>query len=288
MPRPAQLDSTAIMRINEGRQMKVLAELADEHEHIAPAMGGGTVAFMQGTHWLCGAIGCNIDSPLTLEGARHIYEYVDSRGGRPRIDLTDQAGKDAFKVVARVGLQLEHAERVLARDLAQPIEMPDVPGLTIERLDITDQDALDRHARFTIGGFTPPGQAMSEGEVESAKRAQRHPRSRGFSAFIDGQFAATCGMEVISIAPFPGDELVLVASLWGAVVGEQFRRRGLQQALIAQRLKQGVAEGCTVAVIECEPGIPTERNSTRAGFGLAYTRLAFKAPASEGSPEQIG
>lgn len=266
--------------------MAVIAELADEHEPIPAQEGGGTVAFMSGTPWLCGAIGCNLDSPLTPQGARRVYEYVASRGGRPRIDLTDQSGRAAFKAVAQAGLVLDHAERVLARDLATPIQTPQLPDLVIERLNTQDSADVQRHARHTIAGFTAPGQPMSEGEVESAVRAQLHERSRGFWVLIDGQPAGTCGMEVVSIAPTPDAAPVRVASLWGAVVAEPFRRRGIQQALIAHRLRQGVAEGCALAVIECEPGIPTERNARRMGFLPAYTRLSFKAPADQGSPDR--
>ena len=288
MPPLAQLDSTAIMRMNELRQMAVLAELADENERIPPEMGGGVVAFKRGTDWLCGAIGCNVDDQLTPRGARHVRDYVASRGGRPRIDLTDQAGKAAFRVVGEAGFQLEHTERVLACDLDQEIHAPRVPGMEIRRLDKADVEGNQRHARFTIAGFTEPGQPISESEVESATRAQGHERSRGFWAFIDGELVGTCGMEVIDIEPARGAKPVRLASLWGAVVAEPFRRRGIQQALIAQRLKQGVAEGCVVAVIECDPGIPTERNAGRLGFSLAYTRLAFKAPTDAGSPARGG
>lgn len=273
------IDSTTIMRLNEQRQMRVLAELADEHEPVPSHLGGGTVAFMKGAHWLCGAIGCGLDHPLTDEGARFVCEYVAGRGGRPRIDLTDQSGKAAFQAVAAGGLVLDHAERVLSRDLAPPVEMSRVAGLTLEPLDPSNAGDLRRHVEHTVRGFMEPGVEPTEGELEAAARSQAHPRSRGFFAFVDGELAGTCGMEVVAIEPAPGERPVSVASLWGAVVGQPFRRRGVQQALIAHRLRQGQREGCTLAVIECEPGIPTERNAARLGFQLAYTRLAFKAPA---------
>ncbi|MFI4915816.1 MAG: GNAT family N-acetyltransferase [Phycisphaerales bacterium JB060] len=273
------IDATTIMRLNEQRQMRVLAELADEHESVPSHFGGGTVAFMKGTHWLCGAIGCGLDQPLTDKGVRFVCEYVAGRGGRPRIDLTDQSGKAAFQAMAAGGLVLDHAERVLSRDLAQPIDMPRVAGITLERLDPSNAGDLRRHVEHTIRGFMESGGEPTEGELEAAARSQVHPRSRGYFAFVDGKLAGTCGMEVVAIEPAPGEHPVRIASLWGAVVGHSFRRRGVQQALIAHRLRQGQQEGCTLAVIECEPGIPTERNAARLGFQLAYTRLGFKAPA---------
>lgn len=281
---PPELDSTAIMRINERRQMLVLAELADEHERIPADLGGGVVAFKQGVRWLCGAIGCGIDAPLTPDGARYIVDYVASRGGRPRIDLTDESGADAYKAAADSGLVLDETERVLSRSLSESVEMPEVDGLTLEQLDTEDQTQLRSHAEHTTRGFAPADTEPSAGEFEATIHSLTHPRSRGFLAYIDGQLAGTCGMEVITVEPSVGVGPVKVASLWGAVVGEGFRRRGIQQALIARRLLQGQAEGCSAAVIECKPGIPTERNAGRLGFSLAYTRLAFKAPDAEVGP----
>jgi len=270
------------MRINERRQMAVLAELADEHEVLPEAMGGGVVAFMPGAHWLCGAIGCGLDAPLTPEGALHAARFVADRGGRGRVDLTDRSGTAALAAVAAAGLVLDEVEHVLARELGTPhaaAPAPGVPGLRFERLDPTDPGALRAHAVHTVAGFARPGTGPTEHEIEAAARSQAHPRSRGFFAMLDGELAGTCGMEVVELAPAPGREPIRVASLWGAVVGERFRRRGVQRAMIDHRLGQGAAEGCTLALIECDPGIATERNAARTGFALAYARLCFRAPA---------
>ena len=272
------------MRINERRQMLVLADLADVYERIPSELGGGVVAFKHGVRWLCGAIGCGIDAPLTPEGARYVVEYVASRGGRPRIDLTDQSGADAYKAAAEAGLVLDETERVLSRSLSAPVEIPEIDSLRLEKLDPENEAQLRSHAEHTTRGFASPGTEPSAGEFEATVRSLTHPRSRGFLAFVDDELAGTCGMEVITVEPSAAHGPVKIASLWGAVVGEGFRRRGIQQALIARRLLQGQAEGCTAAVIECEPGIPTERNAGRLGFSLAYTRLAFKASVSEAGP----
>ena len=187
------------------------------------------------------AIGCSLDAPLSDEGIDRVKRFLRERGGRPSIDLTDQSGKESFAVVARAGMSLAHTERVYAVELSRFAEPAPVPGLEIEQLDPNDADQVGALVRHRVEGFAEPGEAPSVGEFEAPVR---------------------------------------LASLWGAVVGEPFRRRGIQAALIARRLRQGIEEGCSVAVIECEPGIPTERNAMRLGFSLAYTRLEFKAPVS--------
>jgi len=276
---PPLPDSLTIMRLNERRQQAVIAEIADEYEHIPEAEGGGTVAFKDGVDWLCQAIGCGLDSPLATEGVQRIAAFLSDRDARPSMDVTDLSGQAAFATLAGAGMVLEHIERVYALDLHEPLVEPDVPGLRIEALDMNDEDALRALVQHRVEGFTEPGAKPTPGEIEAAHRSQTHPRSRGFTAFIDGQLAGSCGMEVMELAPAEGMEPIRMASLWGAVVGEPYRRRGIQQALIACRLEQGRAEGCTLAVIESEPGIATARNAQRLGFSLAYTRLGMKAPS---------
>ena len=52
----------------------------------------------------------------------------------------------------------------------------------------------------------------------------------------------------------------------------------MQQALIVARLECTRARGCTLATIVSHPGIPTERNSVRLGFRMAYTRAVLVRP----------
>lgn len=281
-------DSKTIMLLNERRQQAVIAELSDEHESIPLAEGGGAVAFKQGVDWLCQAIGCGLDRPITAAGVERIATFLRSRGARPSIDLTDLSGEEAFATMAGAGLALEQAERVYARDLSEHVEHPELSGVRIQPVDQADVASLRALVRHRVMGFSKPGIEPLPGEFEAAERSQTHPRSRGFCAYVDGELAGTCGMEIIELAPVEGHEPVRLASLWGAVVGEPYRRKGIQGALIARRLQQGVDEGCRLAVIECDPGIPTERNAVRLGFLLAYTRLGFRGTVPPGTPAASG
>jgi hypothetical protein len=51
------------------------------------------------------------------------------------------------------------------------------------------------------------------------------------------------------------------------------RRRGLQLALIRQRLKTAAAMGCDVATASVLAGSVSHRNYERAGFQLVYARV---------------
>jgi GNAT superfamily N-acetyltransferase len=77
-----------------------------------------------------------------------------------------------------------------------------------------------------------------------------------------------------------------VTSLLGTSVLPRFRRRGIQQALMAVRLERALELGSDLSDITSRPGIPTERNAGRLGFQLAFVRpvLVRRAPGLVPSP----
>ena len=68
-----------------------------------------------------------------------------------------------------------------------------------------------------------------------------------------------------------------VAEFGGASTRPVFRRRGVQSALLAARLKAASATGCDTAIVLTEPGSDSERNLGRAGFRLGYTKVIVRS-----------
>jgi ribosomal protein S18 acetylase RimI-like enzyme len=67
-----------------------------------------------------------------------------------------------------------------------------------------------------------------------------------------------------------------VAGLFGASTLPAFRNRGLQTALLRQRLARAMAEKCDLAVCIAQPGSISQRNVVRQGFSALYTRVKFE------------
>lgn len=55
-----------------------------------------------------------------------------------------------------------------------------------------------------------------------------------------------------------------------------FRRQGVQNALIAERLAVAEAQGCDLALCSTNPGNQSQRNVQRQGFSLAYTKVFLR------------
>ncbi len=67
-----------------------------------------------------------------------------------------------------------------------------------------------------------------------------------------------------------------VAGLFGASTLPDFRKRGVQTALLHARLARAAGAGCDLAVCIALPGSISQRNMTRRGFATLYTRVKFE------------
>ena len=102
---------------------------------------------------------------------------------------------------------------------------------------------------------------LQSGEITCARAG-----SPAFLAEIDGQPGAAGSLSI-----YEG-----VALFAGAATIPEFRRRGLQTALLHTRLRYAFDHGCDLAMIVAEPGGESQRNAERQGFAVAYTRFKWK------------
>ena len=89
-----------------------------------------------------------------------------------------------------------------------------------------------------------------------------------FLGELDGQIAAT-GALILHEG---------VGLLAGASTMPDARRRGVQAALLAARLRHAADHGCDLAMMGAQPGSASQRNAERNGFRIAYTRIKWRKP----------
>ncbi|AIY40994.1 acetyltransferase [Collimonas arenae] len=110
-----------------------------------------------------------------------------------------------------------------------------------------------------------------------AQIALRRSDTLLFPAALDGQVAGTAGMSLIET---PAG---LLAHLYIASTLPAYRGRGIQLALLRARLTAARNAGCTLASVTARPANTSARNTERAGFSLAYTKVTFIKPLSNQS-----
>lgn len=89
--------------------------------------------------------------------------------------------------------------------------------------------------------------------------------STAFAVTIDGEIAGAGGLTLVNG----------VAMLSGASTQPKFRNRGVQKALIHERLHYARYAGCDVAVVSTAPGSVSQENMQKYGFQILYARTKF-------------
>ncbi|MDZ7639055.1 MAG: hypothetical protein U5J83_12545 [Bryobacterales bacterium] len=74
-----------------------------------------------------------------------------------------------------------------------------------------------------------------------------------------------------------------VALFNGASTVPALRRRGVQRALLAARLRLAAEQQCDLAMMCAQPGSTSQRNAERQGFRIVYTRVKWHRAPGDGS-----
>lgn len=257
-----------VARLVEAASARGAAEIADDVLEI----GGGVCCFGGQGSWLNCAFGVGMAGPVGPRDVERLVAFFDEHHVAPRVELCPFADESFVRGLADRGFRLLVFENVLVRELSEPL--PDAlphgwpEGVTIARLDPADAILAGRFAEVSSSGFHAPGDPPGEALVRSLRRMIGHPAYEHFLAWADGEVIGAASLGVRGP----------VASLFGATVLGPWRGRGVQAALILRRLVRGRAREARFAVLDSRPGISTERNAARLGFGVAYSKATLERP----------
>jgi len=272
------IELSELARREETRQAEGLAAIAPEC--VRPA-SGGTIARSEPGSWTNNAVGMGLHGPVAKHEVDALIEYHASKGIEPRIELCPFADEAFVRELADRGFVPRVFENVLFRELSagevvRPVVTP--PGdLVLEQLNPADDAAVREFSLVSTSGFAPAGYVVPESDMQTVARMVRHPKCVSVLARLGGVGVGAGTMAV------HGE----IVALFGLSVLEAYRRRGVQQALIAARLNIGIARGATLATIGSKPGIATERNVRRMGFQVGYTKVHLVRPG-EGLAANVG
>lgn len=261
------MDFAEIARLVERKQATSLLGLSREHAPLAE----GWMIFGGLGSYVNKACGFGLERLLTDAELDGLVAFFAQRGVEPKVELSPFVPQALLAALATRGFVLREFENVLARPLTQGDEpralLPEgwPPGVTVERVDPSDEAALREFIEVSNSGFLPEGAPVPDVFMESGLKAGRSPE-------VDS-YVARVGREVVGAGGCESSDGS--TGLFGTSVKPAYRRRGIQQALIAARLDRARERGSRLAFIISGPGIPTERNAARLGFRMAYTRAVL-------------
>jgi GNAT superfamily N-acetyltransferase len=227
-------------------------------------VGGGVALWFSEGNVVNGSLGLGMRGCVEQEEIAALIAFFEERGAPARVDVCPHADGSLLRWLAEYGFLASDFEMVLYQPLpASGVEARST-GVTV-RIAGTD-DERELWAALEARGFRD--ERASEDDVTLARAIALRAGGLHFLGYVDGEPAGT-GMLVMAggIAMFNGDSTL-----------PSFRGRGVQTAILAERLAHASAQGCDLAVIEAAPGGVSMRNQERAGFRVAYSRVTLERP----------
>lgn len=274
------LELSKLAKLEERRLCLGLESVAAERRWLK---SGGIMTRGEPGTWINTSAGLGMTGPVSADELDALIDWFQSVKIEPRIDVCPYADESLMTGLAARGFTLKQFENVFFRELGATEDftppMPLADGLTIGLIDGGPQRVLFEYAAAVAEGFTPAGVQSNTADVELWVRVLRQPTVRAYAAFSGKRIVGGGAMEIHEHASGPDDGRV--SALFGLSVLPEYRRKGVQQALIAARLAAARDAGAVVATVGALPGVATERNARRMGFQVGYTKAILARPAAD-------
>lgn len=273
-------DLASVLESAEAAAMKTMvAPLARTRpDAFTLDVGRGVATYARADSPLNKVIGVGLEGALDAAQLAEVERAHHARNEAVRIEISTLAQPAAFEQLASRGYQLLGFENVLGRALTDELPTP------AAHVTVTLAQALDDYRRTVIEGFTrsdDSGVVLDQFTYQMVADAIDDSLSAPgalYLAYHEGRIAGAGSMRV-------HDD---VAVFTGAATLPDARRRGVQSALLAHRLRAARDSGARYAIITTAPGTQSMANVMKRGFTLLYARailsLPARAPAAQASP----
>jgi GNAT superfamily N-acetyltransferase len=258
----------------EHAECRLSREIADVfrakgRDAFAHPIAGGAAVFTGRDTPFNKLIGLGFGEPIDDAHLAAAERAFADRGASLRAEISTLADPSIVSTLSRRGYELIGFEDVLGAALADVV-VPEVPHVRVALVDArVSRSWIDT---VVTGFMTPDTEGVAPSESFPRETIEPLlddildvPGYHHFTAWID---RAEAGGGSIRL----DDGL---AQLTGAATLPAFRRRGVQTALLAERLRWAALQGCDLAVVTTQPGSKSQQNALRRGFERLYTRAVL-------------
>jgi GNAT superfamily N-acetyltransferase len=227
-------------------------------------IAGGCAIYAGDASPLNRAVGIGMAGPVTAADLDHLEALYREKNAPPRLELCPLADESLLDALRPRAYHVDEYHMVLVRPLDKAAGVAPVPlGVRIAPAAPSDADLW---IRTVAQGFD----ASSEPDASTI----------GIAAPNFYASNATCYLAWVDGVPTGGGAMYIhegVAEFGGASTRPEFRRHGIQSALLRARLQSARERGCEFAIVLTNPGTDSQRNVERAGFRPAYTNVTLTA-----------
>jgi hypothetical protein len=219
-----------------------------------------------------------IESPVTQSFGLGIFEELSA-------DTLDRIERFFLDRGAAVNHEVSPLAGVPAVDLLcsrnyRPVELSNVLYQPVERICADEQQDIKVRvvhpeeaqlwAQINARGWCHENPELLEFFVNNGVLVSSRENSVSFLAEFDGVPGAAGGLSLENG----------IALFAGAATVPELRGRGLQAALLRERMRYAFGHRCDLAMMVTEVGSSSQRNAERTGFKIAYTRTKWRLCSS--------
>lgn len=241
-------------------------------------IGGSTAVLSEPGSPFNKLIGLGLGEEVAVSVLDAIEREHQARHARLQVEFSTLGDPAVTTLLTSRGYRLVGFENVLARRLHADGVLP--PSAVSVSPIQADESTVWREAVTT--GFLHPDVFDGPASHESFDRAALERTYDLFGAVpgVERLLARLDGAVAGGASLYIRDGLALMC---GAATLPQFRRRGVQSALLHARLHHASRSGCDLAVVTTQPGSKSQENVQRLGFDLVYARaILVKEPGMAG------
>jgi GNAT superfamily N-acetyltransferase len=247
-------------------------EQAATMARLWPGSGASTIAIADGVAVFTGpkmfanrAGGVGLESVVAGRDLAKLERFYSAAGCAASLQITPYVADAFLRLLAKRGYVVEGFHNNYVRELKRlPVRRD-----RIEVVRVTPDLDNAWGKAIAVGFGSPPGVTKRWNAMICAIENEHR-----FIASVDGVPAGVGSVRINE----PG-----LAQLGGMATVPEFRKRGVQAALLHARLAHARRSGCTLATVSAIPGNGSCRNIERAGFTIAYTATIMTKRAASGS-----
>jgi hypothetical protein len=206
--------------------------------------------------------GLGLFEELTPESLDVIERFFLDRGALVHHEVSPFAGVPALDLLCTRNYKPIEVSNVLYRQVERP----------------ADEKPLNATVRVIA-----PEEARLWSEISAKGWSHEHPELQNFLLDLGVVAVARpdspCFVAEHEGKPGAAGALCIhngVALFGGSATVPELRRRGLQAALLHERMCYAFDHGCDLAMMVAQPGSDSQRNAERRGFRIAYTRTKWQ------------
>jgi GNAT superfamily N-acetyltransferase len=229
-------------------------------EHVA----GGYAVYCGANSPITQAVGLGLNGPVSAEEFDRLEEFYFSRNEPVRAETSPLADASLFALYRERGYGVTEFSNVMVRAIEKEERWPEAEGVEVRK---ASRQEMDLWTLTVAQGF-----AENYPVTEEIIRIMKvFGLSRGMECYLASVDGKVAGGATLSLRG-------KIAGLFGASTLPDFRKRGVQTALLRARLRRAAEQGCEIAMSLAQPGGHSQRNISRLGFGTLYTRVKFERP----------